>query len=75
VNSWASCTRTASVCCCLLVVFLAADSLEFPAEIFLATCVREALINSWDVKGLGYVKGYISWVGKVKSKRVGGKSR
>jgi hypothetical protein len=32
----------------LLVVFLAVSSLEFPTEIFLATCARETLINEWD---------------------------
>jgi hypothetical protein len=58
----------------LLVVFLAASSLEFPAERFLVTCARETLINEWDAQGLRSVKGYIPWVGKVKRKRAGGKS-
>jgi hypothetical protein len=33
----------------LLIVFLATISLEFPAKRFLATCVRETLINEWNI--------------------------
>jgi hypothetical protein len=31
-----------------LKFFLAANSLEFPAERFLVACARETLINEWD---------------------------
>jgi hypothetical protein len=44
-------TKTIGACCCFLVVFLEVSSLEFPYEIFLATCVEETLINKWDAKG------------------------
>jgi len=49
LNSCVSFIITTSVCCCLLVVFLAVRSLEFPIEIFLVTCARETVINEWDV--------------------------
>jgi hypothetical protein len=47
VNSWVFCTKTPSVVVSLLIVFLVEVSLEFPIEIFLATCGRETLINEW----------------------------
>jgi hypothetical protein len=33
----------------LLVVLLAASSLEFPVERFLAICAKETLINEWHI--------------------------
>jgi hypothetical protein len=51
VNSYVSCIVTTSVCCGLLIVFLATTSLEFPTERFLITCARETLINEWDARG------------------------
>jgi hypothetical protein len=33
----------------LLIFFLVASSLEFPAEIFPVTCAREIMINEWNI--------------------------
>jgi hypothetical protein len=33
----------------MLIVFLAASSLEFPVKIFLASCARKTLINEWHI--------------------------
>jgi hypothetical protein len=41
----------------LLVVFLAAGSLEFPSEKLLATCAKETLINKWDTQGIEISEG------------------
>jgi hypothetical protein len=46
----------------LLIVFLAIVSLEFPAEIFLASYARETLIKNGMPEGLRSMKGYIPWV-------------
>jgi hypothetical protein len=35
----------------LLVFFLAAISLDIPAERFMVTCAREIPINEWDTRG------------------------
>jgi hypothetical protein len=50
----------------LLIVFLAAISLEFPAERFLATCARETLINEWDARGTEISEGVhsLGWTGQ-----------
>jgi hypothetical protein len=46
----------------LLVVFLAASSLEFPAERFLVTCARETPINKWHIPWEILINGwYIPW--------------
>jgi hypothetical protein len=57
VNFCVNCTKTTSVCCCLLVVFLATSSLEFPGGRFLATWAKETLINEWDAQGTEITKG------------------
>jgi hypothetical protein len=61
-----SCTKTTSVCWCLLVVFLEASSLEFLVEIFLATCSRETIINEWDGQGTKINEGVhsLGWAGQ-----------
>jgi hypothetical protein len=51
VNSCVSCTEITSVCCGLLIVFLAANSLEFSTERFFVIYARETLINEWDTQG------------------------
>jgi hypothetical protein len=50
----------------LLVVFLAASSLEFPTEIFLVTYARETLINEWDDRGTEINEGVhsLGWTGQ-----------
>jgi hypothetical protein len=50
----------------LLIVFLAAISLEFLAERFLATCYREALINEWVTQGTENSEGVhsLGWTGQ-----------
>jgi hypothetical protein len=50
----------------LLIVFLAAISLEFPAERFLVTCARETLINEWDARGTEISEGVhsLGWTGQ-----------
>jgi hypothetical protein len=73
VKSSVSFTKTTSVCCCLLVIFLVAGSLEFPSEIFLATYARETLIKKWYTRGTDISEGVHSLGWQVKRKRVGGK--
>jgi hypothetical protein len=76
MNSYGSFTVTTSVCCCLLVFFLAVSSLEFPVERFLVTYARETLINECDARWTERNEGtYISWVGYVNRKRAGGNPR
>jgi hypothetical protein len=50
----------------LLIVFLAANSLEFPAKRFLVTCARETLINEWDTQGIEISEGVhsLGWTGQ-----------
>jgi hypothetical protein len=51
----------------LLIVFLAASSLEFPAERFLVTCARETLINEWHIPwAIPDKQWYIPWVNPDK---------
>jgi hypothetical protein len=57
VNLWVNCTVTTSVCCVLLVVFLATNSLDFPVEIFLVTYDRDTLIKKWDAQGTEISEG------------------
>jgi hypothetical protein len=50
----------------LLIVFIATVSLEFSADIFLATCSRETPINEWDAQGTEINEGVYSlgWTGQ-----------
>jgi hypothetical protein len=55
-----------SVCCYLLVVFLAESSPAFPADRFIVTYSRENLINECDSPGTEISEGVhsLGWVGQ-----------
>jgi hypothetical protein len=69
VKSCVICIVKTSVCCCLLVVFLALSSPEFTTKIFLVTCAIVTLINEWDVQGTMMSEGVhsLGWVGPVEN--------
>jgi hypothetical protein len=71
VNSCVSYTIATSACCCLLVVFLAVSSLEFPTEIFLVTYATETLINEWDTEGTEISEGVYSlgWASREEERQ------
>jgi hypothetical protein len=57
VNSWVIALKQQVFVVGLLVVFLEASSLEFPADRFMDTYSRETLINKWHSQGIDINEG------------------